>query len=83
MTEWFLTSYANTIFNHHFSGNIDTGYIVLDREFVGSASADLVISGQTDSGFKTENFKITISKCWWNMHEMPIVLAMYDKGWKA
>ena len=75
MTEWILTIYAYTIFNHHFPGNIDTGYIVLEREFVGSAFTDLAISGQTDSGFKTENLKVTISKYWWNMYKISIVLA--------
>ena len=61
-------------FNYHFSDNIDTGYIVLDREFIGSA--DLVISGYADSELISENLKITISKCWWIMHEMSIILVV-------
>ena len=65
-------------FNYHFLGNIDTGYIVLDREDVGSASADLLISGYdiVDSELIRKNLKITLSKCWWIMHEMSIILAV-------
>ena len=47
------------MFNDHFSGNFDTGYIVLDGEI---GDFDLVIS-DLDSKSIIKNLQITTSKC--------------------